>query len=376
MRNRLILLILAFFSCGLSRGQEIIRVRLTDGETISGRLCMPANVKKVKAMVIFIHGTGPNTYLNKRKIGTFEFNYYDLFANEFNKRGIAFFSYDRRGVTIGETAPIYDKIDSLKYLKYTPLTEASDVESIIARLKEDKRLNKAKTALLGASEGTMVGTLVADRKIAKVDALLLFGYVNDNLFDIIKWQLSGVPSIINIRNFFDKNEDNIISRAEYESADSITTLVRSRLFRNASFAAMDMNSDSIIDYRDFGMKTEPFYQYLMKMISEGNDKWIWDNYFRVTIPWLEAHRTLETNKTRMLRLTMPIWIFQGLDDGNAPLQGVYDIKNAFAKAGKTNLTCTFYKGHNHDMNYMDYPIKNVISEGLQAIFKTSEELLR
>ena len=376
MKNKLLLSLLFIFSVITIYGQEIISVRLSDGETIEGRLCLPSGVKKVKAMVVFVHGTGPNTYLDKRKIGTYEFNYYDLFANEFNKRGIAFFSYNRRGVTTGDTAPMYDRIDSLKYLKYTPLTEASDVESIIARLKGDKRLSKAKTILLGASEGTMVGTLVADRKIAKVDALLLFGYVNDNLFDIIKWQLSGVPSIINIRKYFDVNEDNIISRAEYESADSITTLVRTRLFRNASFSSMDMNSDSIIDYRDFGMKTEPFYQYLMKMYSEGNDKWIWDNYFRVTIPWLQEHKSLEANKTRMLRLQMPIYIFQGLDDGNAPVQGVYDIRDAFAKQGKTNLSCSFFKGHNHDLNFMDYPIKNVISEGLQAIFTTSETFVK
>jgi hypothetical protein len=139
---------------------------------------------------------------------------------------------------------------------------------------------------------------------------------------------------------------------------------------------MDMNSDSLIDYRDFGMKTEPFYQYLMKMIQEENGKWVWDNYFRVTIPWLQAHKSLEANKTRMLRLDMPIFIFQGLDDGNAPVQGVYDIREAFEKAHKTNLTCYFFKGHNHDMNYMDYPVKNEISQGLSAIFKASETLVK
>jgi hypothetical protein len=86
-----------------------------------------------------VHGTGPNTYLNKRKIGNIEFYYYDLFADEFNKRGIGFFSYSRKGFEIGDTPPYYDKIDSAKYSAYLPLTEAKDIEAIISQLKMSER---------------------------------------------------------------------------------------------------------------------------------------------------------------------------------------------------------------------------------------------
>jgi len=175
MKKIIILLVCLFFNTCVF-GEEIIKVRLSDGETISGRLNLPSNKDSVPMLVVFVHGTGPNTYLNKRKIGNVEFNYYDLFAEEFNKRGVGFFTYNRRGVEIGETPPYYDKIDSTKYSKYLPLTEAEDIEAIISQLKHDKRFTNSKIALLGASEGTIIASMVADRKIEKTEEL-------DSIFD-------------------------------------------------------------------------------------------------------------------------------------------------------------------------------------------------
>ncbi len=327
-------------------------------------------------IVIFVHGTGPNTYLNKRKIGQVEFNYFDLFADEFTKRGIGFFSYNRRGVEIGDTPPMYDVVDSVQYAKYLPSVEVMDIESIISCLRKDERFKQSKIALLGASEGTIIASMVADRKVEKVDALLLFGYANDNLFDIIKWQFSGAASMINLRKFFDVNKDNKISKIEYESSDSIAVLGRTKVLKNASFEALDVVKDSILDFRDFGSRTAQYFKNLQEMIDQGNDAWIWKNYFKVTSKWLKEHFQLEANKTRLLRVNIPVYIFHGTDDGNVPVEGVYDIESRFKQAGKTNLKCFVFEGHNHDLNYLDWPFKHQISDGLNAIFKASEVLLK
>jgi pimeloyl-ACP methyl ester carboxylesterase len=356
--------------------EEIIKVRLSDSEIISGRLMLPSGNEKVPMIVVFVHGTGPNTYLNKRKIGITEFDYFDLFADEFKKRGIGFFTYNRRGVEMGDTPPYYDKIDSAKYAKYLPVKEAEDVESIIAQLRKDDRFHSSKIALLGCSEGTIIASMVADRKIQKIDGLLLFGYVNDNLYDVIKWQYSGKASMINLRKFFDVNKDDIITKNEYESADSAALLGRTRLLKNTPFETLDIVKDSIIDYRDFAVKNTPFFEYLIKMVDSGNDAWIWKNYFRVTSSWLKAHFELEANKTRLLRIGIPVYIFHGTADGNVPVEGVYDIQLRFRQVGKTNLQCYIFEGHNHDLNYLDWPFGHKISEGLNSIFTTSELLLK
>lgn len=94
MKKIAIALIAAFFSLHLY-SQEIITVQLADGEHISGKLDLPTDSSKLPLVVIFVPGTGPNTYVNKRKIGNLEFNYYDLFATEFTKRGIGFLTYNR-----------------------------------------------------------------------------------------------------------------------------------------------------------------------------------------------------------------------------------------------------------------------------------------
>jgi pimeloyl-ACP methyl ester carboxylesterase len=218
--------------------------------------------------------------------------------------------------------------------------------------------------------------MVADRKVEKIDGLLLFGYANDNLYEIIKWQYSGNASIINLRKYFDVNKDNIISRSEYESPDSSALLGRTRVMRNASFASLNSVNDSIIDYRDFASRTIPYFEYLMEMIDAGNDAWIWQNYFRVSSRWLKEHFKLEANKTRLLRIDVPVYIFHGTDDGNVPVEGVYDIQSRFKQANKTNLNCFIFEGHNHDLNYLDWPFKHLVSEGLNSIFNNSEMLLK
>jgi pimeloyl-ACP methyl ester carboxylesterase len=355
--------------------QEILNVRLSDGEMIKGRLMLPADSNNIPMIVIFVHGTGPNTYLNKRKIGNVEFNYFDLFADEFNKRGIGFFSYNRRGVEIGTNPPYYDEIDSLKYSRYLPSTEAGDVESVISYLRHDKRFENSKIALLGCSEGTIIASMVADRKVQKIDGLLLFGYANENLSEIIKWQFSGRASIITIGKYFDTNKDNVIDRAEYESTDKIPTTVRKQAFQNAGFEKMDTTKDNVIDYKDFEIKSYSYYHKLLSMMDSGNDSWIWNNYFRITSKWLKEHFSLEANKTRLLRIDIPIYIFQGVDDASVPVEGTYNIESEFKKIGKTNLKCFIFEGHDHDLNYLKWPFEKTISEGLTKIFDTAMYLM-
>ena len=371
--------LLLLFACSWSLlvfGSEIRNVPLNDGESIVGRLSLPSTNDKVPLVVVFVPGTGPNTYLNKRKISKAEFNYYDLFETEFNKRGIGFFTYNRRGVEIGENPPYYDKIDSTKYAKYTPKREVLDIESILADLRKVDRLKNARIALLGASEGTIIAAMVAERRVEEVDGLLLFGYANDNMQDIIKWQLSGAASMINLRKYFDRNNDKVFSRAEYESTDSIATLGRVRVLKNTAFDSLNVVKDSVVDYKDFAPLTKPFYDHLMKMIAQSNDAWIWKNYFRITSLWLKEHFELEANKTRLLNIDIPIFIFQGAEDANASVEGVYDIQSRFKQANKTNLKCFVFEGHNHDLNYLDWPFKQQISEGLNSIFNTSELLIK
>lgn len=101
MKNLLFSVFFLMISSALWAFQpEMKTITLNDGEKVLTRLCLPEG--PVKTIVFAIHGTGPNTYLNKRS----GFNFYDVMAEGFCSQGVAFFSYNRRGVEVGDTAPV------------------------------------------------------------------------------------------------------------------------------------------------------------------------------------------------------------------------------------------------------------------------------
>ena len=371
-------LILALTALALTasalQASEIVKITLSDGETMTGKLDLPPGGGDVRVLVMFIAGTGPNTYINHRKLATAEFNYFDLFVDEFNKRGVGFFAYNRRGVEIGDTPPYYDTVDKEKYKKDLPAIEVKDIGTAIAHLRGDARLRAAKIVLLGWSEGTIQAAMAAEHAENRIDALLLAGYAHENLSDIIKWQLSGEPSIINIRKYFDADKDGAIIRSEYEAAAAGATYMRTNVFKNAKFEDIDVTKDEKIDAADFRIINSGRLAAVLSAIDMGDDDWIWASYFRVTTAWLKEYFALEPNKTRLLRLDLPIYVFHGEDDGNVSAAGVADLKDQFAQKGKTNLHALVFPGHDHDLNYMLWPVRKTIPEGIQKIFTVAGEI--
>ena len=370
---RLTLAILALSAPGL-HASEIVKIKLSDGETMTGKLDLPPGEASVRELVMFIAGTGPNTYINRRKLANVEFNYFDLFVDEFNKRGVGFFAYNRRGVEIGDTPPYYDTVDKEKYKKYLPGIEVKDIGTALARLRSEPRLKAAKVVLLGWSEGTILAAMAAENADNRIAALLLAGYAHENMSDIIKWQLSGEPSMINIRKYFDADKDNAISKSEYEAEAAGAVYMRTNAFKNAKFEDLDVNKDGKIDGADFKIINSGRLQAVLGAIDRNDDAWIWANYFRITTAWLKEYFALEPNKTRLLRLDLPIYIFHGEDDANVSVAGVLDLQSRFAQKAKTNLHTFIFKGHDHDLNYMLWPVKKTISEGIQKIFDMAGEI--
>ena len=348
---------------------EIKTIKLFDGEETTARLCLPQN-GQINTIVVAVHGTGPNTYLTKRQ----GFNYYDLIAEGFCNRGVGFFTYNRRGVDLGETPPWFDKVDSLKHTKYLPHIEAVDIETMITFLKKDERFKNSKIVLYGMSEGTIIASLVAERNKVKIDALFLHGYAHDNMFDIIKWQNTGEGVMTLINSIFDKNGDKGVDREEYESEDPTIAAYRGHLFQNQSFDTIDVVKDDVIDIKDIRAMREPFQELLMTKIDENDESWIWNNYFRITIGWLREHFSLEPNKTRLLKIDIPIYVFHGTEDASVPVESVYDLEVRFKTLNKSNLKIFVFDKHNHDLNIQDWFTKKEYSDGLQKLFETSAEI--
>ena len=348
---------------------EIKTIKLSDGEETTARLCLPKN-GQINTIVVAVHGTGPYTYLTQRQ----GFNYYDVLADGFCGKGVGFFTYNRRGVDLGEKAPWFDKVDSTKYAKYLPHIEAVDIETMIAFLKNDKRFNNCKIILYGISEGTIISSMVAERRKAKIDALFLHGYAHENMFDIIKWQNTGEGVMILTNSIFDKNGDKVVDREEYESEDPAIAAYRGYLFQNLPFDSVDIIKDNVIDIQDIRTMREPFQELLMTKISENEGGWIWNHYVRVTIDWFKEHFALEPNKTRLLRVDIPIYVFHGKEDANVSAESVYDLEVRFKTCNKSNLKTFVFDKHNHDLNFQDWMKTKEYPKGLKKLFETAAEI--
>ncbi len=246
---------------------------------------------------------------------------------------------------------------------------------MIAALREDPRMEKTKFLLYGFSEGTMISSLVADRGNVRVDALLLQGYVHDNLYDVLVWQNQGNGIMLHNNRFFDRDGDGRISREEYEREEAKD--YKTYLFHDADFEEIDVDGDGYITTSDLGALRMPaLHEPLMDAIARNDDDWIRNHYMELTTNWFRGHFALEPNKSRLLRLDLPIFIFHGTHDPNVPVEDVRDIEERFRVSGKTNLTCFIFDHHNHDLNYELWLVKKRWPEGLVKIFETAEELSR
>jgi len=81
----------------------MLKIQTAGTEVIVGRLSLPS-VGFKNVLVVDVPGSGPNTYENRRRIGsTTEVRYHDLFAAEFARRGVAYVSYNTRYTEVDET---------------------------------------------------------------------------------------------------------------------------------------------------------------------------------------------------------------------------------------------------------------------------------
>ena len=174
---------------------------------------------------------------------------------------------------------------------------------------------------------------------------------------------------------FDLNDDGVISREEYESMEKMAQHCRTTIFGNTDFGVLDQTKDSIIDHSDFKVLVEASFKTILEMAKKGNNAWIWKNYFQITSEWMKAHFQLEANKTRMLRLDLPIYILQGTEDASTPVDGAMDIKERFEYMGKNNLSVQTFDGHDHDLNYKHWLKTGELSKGMKAIFDATKEIV-
>lgn len=360
-------------SLGLQgRKDEIVTVSSFDGFEVTGRLSVPAGEKNIQKLVIFVHGTGPNTYEMRRQsdMEGVRFKYLDVYADNFVKDGTAFFTYNTRGVNLGEEEPYYADIDEEVYKQYTPQNIAQDMKYVIEELKKDTRLSNAEVILLGASEGTIIAPLAVSEYGAEADVLMLMGYCNENMREVLEYQLGGGMSFFNYTLLFNVVGVEGITKEQYEADPNG---IVEALLASTAFEDIDLDGDGLITEEDFSVMMAPIRDGLFEAVEKGDDKWIEENMYIMMPPlmtnWFTAHFELLKTEDIMTKVDIPMYIFQGTYDANCPVQGAYDVQSRFEELGKTNLTVNIYEGYNHDLNFSEF-LYGIGSQAFDDIFST------
>ena len=109
------------------RQTYIAQVKAHDNYKLEVKIDYPG---KSDGIVIFCHGSGPNTYDNPREIEGKHFNYFDLFADEFCRRSLAFCRWNTRGCAVSNHPPDFVAIDRAGYETYCPATSIQDIITV------------------------------------------------------------------------------------------------------------------------------------------------------------------------------------------------------------------------------------------------------
>src|SRR4030095_11687490 len=113
---RHVLLVAAFTAlhplAGLAQTQTVeVPFTSHDGYPMLGKLTLP-DTEGLHPVVIYVQTAEGATVDMKRPLGrNVTFNYYDLYREKLPEMRVAFFSYEGRGIRMGDAPPRYEAID-------------------------------------------------------------------------------------------------------------------------------------------------------------------------------------------------------------------------------------------------------------------------
>jgi len=341
---------------------KVIKLKTKDNKDLFIKISYPKEFQKI---VLYVNGLGPNTYDNTRMINEkLKINYHDLFRNELNKRNVSYVSYNARGVDVDVNYPFY-KINEDLYKTNNVLNALNDLEVIVNYLK--KEYKQAKIYLLTFGEASIIATNSIYKNKLKVDGLFIVSYFHDSFKDILEWQFSGNSLLLNILAYLNLYERDYLLAKDFENDN---TNILKDIFNNESFPNLDLNKDGKIDATDLKPLTYPFYEKFLLAVDNGDEKFFEENIpFKVYSSWYKEMFSLPANKEILPMLDIPIYIFQGRFDNQAPFFGIDEITSTFKDLNKSNLKVYIYERLNQDLNYFEYIFSLKLSNGLIDLFE-------
>jgi len=274
-----------------------------DGLVLSARLTLPQG-EAPRAGVVLLHGSGA-TDMDQTvgpeltSTGRVEKPLRQL-AWRLAREGFAVLRYNKRGTDTDS------RLDDAHLIETASLGDlVADARAAVALLRSTGLVPADRIVLVGHSEGSIIGSLVAaaDPQIAGLACLAPLAH---SLRDILHYQL--VDRIAAWTwELVDADHDGRLTRDEIANAPRY----------HLPLSSLDADGDGTVDHQELarGLERE------------------WDRFAaeqtRVS-PWLAQHFALEPNLTRFPRLSIPIQLFHGEEDAQSPVSESRALMQALA----------------------------------------------
>ncbi|MCG8450428.1 MAG: hypothetical protein MI725_12740 [Pirellulales bacterium] len=343
-----------------------------DGYAMFGKLVLP-NVAAPRAIVIYVQNAEGTTVDMKRgKSSQDAFSYFDLYRAELTERSIGFFSYEGRGIRMGDEPPRFETIDWEVFNTSTLDNKVKDILSAIKTVRRQPGCETIPLVLMGSSEGTLLAAEAASRDPDSVAGLVLYSVLASNLRETFKYIVIH-GAFMQHRELFDTNDDERISLAEFEADPK---KVRDGLFKGVHFSVFDRNSDGFYTAEELGTQTK----HLVDAVDNNNFEVLqaWAKVgAAVAVPenWFKDHFSHNSTWTFLSELNVPVGFFHGECDANTPISAVKAIEESSKSAGKTNMEFHYFKDVGHSLGVENYFSNATLPEGHQAIIAFVDRII-
>jgi pimeloyl-ACP methyl ester carboxylesterase len=336
-----------------------------DGYPMFGRLTLPGPAGRYPVVVYVQTAEGATVDMKRPAARGETFNYYDLYREKLPAMDIAFFSYEGRGIRMGDRPPRYEQIDRAVYDTSTLDNKVRDVLSAVRLLEKHKNIDKSRIFLMGASEGTMLAAEAASRAPKEIKGLILYAVLATTLKNALKY-MAVDGNYMALLGLFDTDHDGKITRQEFEADPK---KIRERAMKGVAFETFDANGDGALTVEDMRLLRKPILDGI-----ESENLEVVNGYLKATavvsIPsgWVKDHFAHPPMWTYLAPLKGPVGLFHGSGDNLTPIEDVKGLEARANAAGMRNLQFHYFDGLDHSLGLGDYFSGGELPDGHKAIF--------
>lgn len=334
-----------------------------------GKLTIPTSAGKHPVVIYVQTAEGMTVDMKRQKSRTETFNYFDLYREKLPEMDVAFFSYEGRGIRMGDKPPRFETINWDIYNTSTLDNKVRDVMSAVELVRKHPGVDASRIFLMGASEGTLLAAEAASRIPKQIRGLILYGVLTANMRENFKYIVTD-GSFLSWRGNFDTDKDGKVSKQEFEADPK---KFRERALKNEAFSTFDKNGDGFFTAEDLVMLSERLRNLRDAVNAENYEvlnEWA-KTSAGVSTPkdWFKDQFAHEPIWNFLAKINIAVGCFQGSADAMVPIDGVRKLEEQAKKAGKSKMEFHYFEGLDHSLNIGDYFVKGTLPAGHQAIFE-------